>query len=363
MYFNMDFGYLEAVLRGFRSGFLHDYEYRQLCQCDTLEDFKLVLGDTDMCNVLQSSQRLTPDIIRARVRDKWVGEFQYIRRQGTGQLATFCDILTHEYLIASISFVISSLIKGADPETLLEKCHPLGRSPHLKSVMTFEYQGDGLMELYRTVLIDTPVAKYFEQYFNSEMQSDQPSNEIMRVYNEVEIDIITNMLQKLWLEDFYRYCQALGGETALVMGALLSFEADRRAIQITLNSFGTNLNELSHRDERSALYCNFGTLYPEGMKAFGSVGDMGQLQAALEPYTVYAGLLRKSQEGALSFNDCLFEHEVKLNVYAFDSQSHFACFYAFTRLRLQEERNVKWIASCINQRRDQREFDRWIKVF
>jgi hypothetical protein len=27
------------------------------------------------------------------------------------------------------------------------------------------------------------------------------------------------------------------------------------------------------------------------------VGDMGQLQAALEPHTLFAGLLRKSQDG------------------------------------------------------------------
>ena len=54
--------------------------------------------------------------------------------------------------------------------------------------------------------------------------------------DEVEIDIITNTLQKLWLEDFYRYTQSLGGETAIIMKELLEFEADRRAISITINS-------------------------------------------------------------------------------------------------------------------------------
>lgn len=54
-----------------------------------------------------------------------------------------------------------------------------------------------------------------------QVKADQPSREIQRVYNEVEIDIITNMLQKLWLEDFFKFTQALGGATAEVMKELL----------------------------------------------------------------------------------------------------------------------------------------------
>ncbi len=61
--FNADYGYLEAVLRGFRSGFLKDVEYRQICQCENLEDVKLALGDTDYLNVLQNQAILTPDIM------------------------------------------------------------------------------------------------------------------------------------------------------------------------------------------------------------------------------------------------------------------------------------------------------------
>ncbi len=63
MQFNAEYGYLEAVLRGFRSGFLKDSEYRQICQCENLEDVKLALGDTDYLNVLQNQAILTPDIM------------------------------------------------------------------------------------------------------------------------------------------------------------------------------------------------------------------------------------------------------------------------------------------------------------
>jgi len=368
--FNIEHGYLEAMLRGFKSGFLKSYEYRQLCQCETLEDVKLCLGDTDYLNVLQNSAKLTPEIILKRCEDKFVSEYQFLQSQALGPLATFLDMVTYEELISNISFIITSLIKGADPAVLLQKCLPLGRSPHLKAVMTFDNaeSGDGLVELYRTVLIDTPVAGYFETFFNSEVKSDQPAREMQRVYNEVEIDIITNQLQKLWLEDFYHYCTVtLGGETGRVMGELLEFEADRRAISITLNSFKTALNEPSNRDsERKKLYCSFGTLYPEAtLFSFSKVGDEAQLAQALEPYKVFADLYRQSQDGQAgkSFEDLLYEHEVKLMRAAFDGQSHFACFYAWTMLKKQELRNIKWILSCINQQRDQKDFNKWIKTF
>jgi len=44
---NMENGYLEARVRGFRSGFLTGGEYKQLMQCNTLDEVKLALTDTD----------------------------------------------------------------------------------------------------------------------------------------------------------------------------------------------------------------------------------------------------------------------------------------------------------------------------
>jgi V-type H+-transporting ATPase subunit d len=262
-------------------------------------------------------------------------------------------------------------VKGnSDTEELLysiSQKNPLGNSPFFKSLLTFENfeNSDGLVELYRTVLVDTPVARYFETYFNSELKADQPGREIQRVYNEVEIEIITNMLQKLWLEDFYAYCLKLGGDTAEIMTTLLNFEADRRAITITINSFNSALNEPFKRDdERKSLYCSFGTLYPEAtMFSFSKVSNMSQLADALKPYRTFANIYKQSQDGGKSFTDLLYDEEVRLCRLAFDSQSHFACFYAWTKLRKQELRNMKWILDCIFQKRPQKDLNRWIKVF
>lgn len=45
--FNVDGGYLEAIVRGYRSGLLMSADYNNLCQCETLDDIKMHLGATD----------------------------------------------------------------------------------------------------------------------------------------------------------------------------------------------------------------------------------------------------------------------------------------------------------------------------
>lgn len=39
--------------------------------------------------------------------------------------------------------------------------------------------------------------------------------------NEMNIEIVRNTLYKAYLEDFYQFCQQLGGATAEIMGELL----------------------------------------------------------------------------------------------------------------------------------------------
>ena len=62
--FNMQHGYSEALVRGYKSGFLTENEYRHISQCETLEgrcfsdlrimllDVKLNLQETDYGNFL-----------------------------------------------------------------------------------------------------------------------------------------------------------------------------------------------------------------------------------------------------------------------------------------------------------------------
>lgn len=59
MTFNIHGGYLEAIVRGYRSGLLTAADYNNLCQCETLDDIKMHLSATDYGPYLQNGNVLT----------------------------------------------------------------------------------------------------------------------------------------------------------------------------------------------------------------------------------------------------------------------------------------------------------------
>jgi len=376
--FNVEYGYLEAIVRGFRSGFLTDNEYRQLGQCDSLEDFKLCFNDTDYVGVLETvdkETRLTTDAIAALCYDKFIGEFKFLRNQASGSLATFLNFIQYEYMIKNVMYLITGLIAKNDGKTLVEKVDKLGEFPRMASILTFDNTEEGFLDLYRTVLVDTPIGQYFENYFIEIRASsnDASLKQIKNIMEESEVEVIKERVQKYWLEDFYKYCQKLGGITAEVMLPLLEFRADMQAINIMLNSFDTSLNEPNERDTRQQLFCHFGGLYPNEISSMRNIRNVDELLNLLNKNgSSWIPLVQKAEERANNsdsgeswadiFPEVLREHEVKLNVLAFEQQSHFACFYSFVRLKMQEKDNIYWIAECINQKQRQ-QIDKYIAPF
>lgn len=164
---------------------------------------------------------------------------------------------------------------------------------------------------------------------------------------EMHLEIMRNMLYKSWIEDFHGFCKKVGGTTNEVMSTFLSFEADRRAISITMNSIGT---ELTHDDKRS-LYCNFGALYPYGQKDLAPAEDFDQIVKVLSEYAPYNTMLSMAtvEEGESIIDDILLGHELKLCKDSFTQQFHYGVFWAWTRMKEQEIRNLMWISECIVQ--------------
>lgn len=62
------------------------------------------------------------------------------------------------------------------------------------------------------------------------------------------------------------------------------FEADRRTINITMNSFGTELS----KDDRQKLFPVIGRLYPDGNTKLGRADDDDQVKGAIETFQVRA---------------------------------------------------------------------------
>jgi V-type H+-transporting ATPase subunit d len=60
--FNIHDGFLEAIVRGNRSGLLTAADYNNLCQCETLDDIKMHLSATEYGPYLQNgTDRFLPN--------------------------------------------------------------------------------------------------------------------------------------------------------------------------------------------------------------------------------------------------------------------------------------------------------------
>ena len=251
--FNRDDGFLEGLLRGYRSTFLTDMTYTNLKEGgqrggasektrEDFEDLRLALQESDYGNFLAAEGSLDPKIIATRATAKWVKEFKYFRASATGDLARFLDFVRYEYIIDNILDLIKAATSSStvDMSAVVENCHPLGmlEPAVMKSILAFEDLAEDFPSLYRAILVDTPVGHYFTQFMQDVMDEKAASDpdSVRSTFSDIPMTIIENSVKKLYLEDFNHFCRhIIGGDTGEIMGELLDTRADILSINITYN--------------------------------------------------------------------------------------------------------------------------------
>lgn len=329
--FNVKDGFLEANVRGYKLGLLTTADYNNLTQCETLDDIKLYLTGTDYGPYIvnEPSPLHTTTIVEC-CTCKLVEDWKYLRVNASEPMGTFLDYCTYGHMIDNVVLIVTGTLHERDVQELLEKCHPLGMFDSIATLAVAQ----NMRDLYRLVLVDTPLAPYFSEHLTSED------------LDEMNIEIMRNTLYKAYLDDFSRFVRQLGGTTSEVMGDLLAYEADRRALNITLNSIGTELT----RDDRRKLYADFGLLYPHGQNELAVAEDFDQIRSAMEKVPPYQAIFNRLGMGETQMLDkILYEEEVRRCIETYEQQFHYGVFYAYMRLREQEIRNIMWIAECVAQ--------------
>nr|KAF6409039.1 ATPase H+ transporting V0 subunit d1 [Rousettus aegyptiacus] len=222
LYFNVDNGYLEGLVRGLKAGVLSQADYLNLVQCETLEDLKLHLQSTDYGNFLANeASPLTVSVIDDRLKEKMVVEFRHMRNHAYEPLASFLDFITYSYMIDNVILLITGTLHQRSIAELVPKCHPLGSFEQMEAVNIAQTPA----ELYNAILVDTPLAAFFQDCI-SEQDLD-----------EMNIEIIRNTLYKAYLESFYKFCTLLGGTTADAMCPILE-NCLKRTVQSSFHTVG-----------------------------------------------------------------------------------------------------------------------------
>ncbi|CCH45941.1 V-type proton ATPase subunit D [Wickerhamomyces ciferrii] len=334
-------GYIEGVVRGYRNGLLTDNQYINLTQCDTLEDLKLQLSSTDYGNFLANvPSPISTSTLQSKASQKLYNEFNYIRDQAVQPLAKFMDYITYGYMIDNVALMITGTLHDRNKAEILERCHPLGWFDTLPTLSV----ANDIESLYQTVLVDTPLAPYFEGLLTAEDLDD------------LNIEIIRNKLYKAYLEDFYKFSQEQPDPSNTIMKTLLEFEADRRAINISLNSFDSELSE----SERQSILPTFGKLYPLGTQALAKAEDIESIRSVVENVYEYKSFF--DNVGGKTLEDHFYKLEMELCRDAFAQQFTVSTIWAWMKSKEQEVRNITWIAECIAQNQKER-INNYISVY
>ena len=353
VFFNVDDGYSEALLRGFRKSILGDQQYTALRNTTNLKDFKAVLIDTDYSDYVKDYNETDTSALKMLLKKKLADEIDQVQSVAGPDLDKFIEMIRHKYMIDNVINIIEGIKNKTDKNVIEARNEPLGYLKEISGLLKLDYKK--IEDLYEDVLIDTEVGVYFSKSLEEVLASSDSKNvaTINNFLQGLKPEEIKNYLKKIWLEYFYHFCKTLNPTTSEIMEDLLKYEADCQTIQIVYNSLAYN-NQFQE-EERKKVIPYFGFLYPETTTQLVKCNSLEQLRQILQPFPDYYELVKEIpdpkkldefglQSGLKTLDDLMFKESMKRYSIAFEQQFHFACFYAYIKIKEQEIKNIMLLA-------------------
>ena len=353
VFFNVDDGYTEALLRGFRKSILGEQQYTALRNTTNLKDFKSVLIDTDYSDYVKDYNETDTSALKMLLKKKLADEIDQVQSVAGPELDKFIEMIRHKYMIDNVINIIEGIKNKTDKNVIESRNEPLGYLKEISGLLKLDYKK--IEDLYEDVLIDTEVGVYFSKFLEEVLASSDNKNvaTINNYLQALKPEEIKNYLKKIWLEYFYHFCKTLNPTTSEIMEDLLKYEADCQTIQIVYNSLAYN-NQFQE-EERKKVIPYFGFLYPETTTQLIKCNSLEQLKQILQPFPDYYELVKEIpdpkkldefglQSGLKTLDDLMFKESMKRYSIAFEQQFHFACFYAYIKIKEQEIKNIMLLA-------------------
>ena len=353
VFFNVNDGYSEALLRGFRKSILGEQQYAALRNTTNLKDFKSVLIDTDYSDYVKDYNETDTSALKMLLKKKLADEIDQVQSVAGPELDKFIEMIRHKYMIDNVINIIEGIKNKTDKNVIESRNEPLGYLKEISGLLKLDYKK--IEDLYEDVLIDTEVGVYFSKFLEEVLASSDNKNvaTINNYLQALKPEEIKNYLKKIWLEYFYHFCKTLNPTTSEMMEDLLKYEADCQTIQIVYNSLAYN-NQFQE-EERKKVIPYFGFLYPETTTQLIKCNSLEQLKQILQPFPDYYELVKEIpdpkkldefglQSGLKTLDDLMFKESVKRYSIAFEQQFHFACFYAYIKIKEQEIKNIMLLA-------------------